>query len=100
MDATFNVTRFKAVKLMTILSQDAQRQIVLGCVGILPGAEFSGNITAFISALKRAVAKFLIHPFSRLKYIVTDDSQASHKSLIQQFEGIHVFKCVWRKKTI
>lgn len=46
MDATFNVTRFKAVKLITILSQDAQRQIVLGCVGILLGAEFSGNITA------------------------------------------------------
>lgn len=98
MDATFIITRFKAVKFITILSQDAQRQIFLRCVGILPGAESSKNITASISALKRAVTKVLIHRFPRLKYIVTDDSQASHNSLIEQFEGIHVFKCVWHIK--
>ncbi|KAG0684940.1 hypothetical protein C6P40_004960, partial [Pichia californica] len=81
MDATFNITKYKNLKLITVVFLDGNRKIVLGCVGLLPGGESAGNITSFIRSMKRAAKKVSDNPFANLKYIVTDDSQASHNSL-------------------
>lgn len=98
MDTTFNITKYKNLKLITVVFLNSNRKIVLGCVGLLPGGESAGNISAFISSLKVAVSKVSTKPFSKLKYIITDDSQASHNTLKDQFSGVEILKCVWHKK--
>lgn len=58
MDATFNVTKYKDLKLLTVVFLNNSGNIVLGCVGLLlSGAESAGNISAFLNAMKRAILK-------------------------------------------
>lgn len=101
-DATFNVTQYRSLKLLTVVYQNIQtRKIVVGCVGFLPGSESTGNYSAFISALKNRISllKGGEEAFPNLKYIVTDDSKAAHNGLKEHFgSNVKVVKCLWHKR--